>query len=246
MKPYHFLDPGLFWEKADTSSGQGPEGDCWLWTGHKTASGAGQITTSRDKQTFNFKAHRVAHWLHYGHMPDDLFCVHACGEPGCVNPRHLYLSDRKKGIAEARIMRLFDKSPGFGPNGECWRFTGHITKGGYGSFSDNRSRSGPAHRFVFEMIHGALPTDIHVCHHCDNRACVNPAHLFAGSHADNMADRNAKGRQSRARKHAKITEDDARAIKVSPGSHDTIAARFGISRTTVSFIKSGRRWGHLS
>jgi len=246
LKPYQLIDPDVFYAKVDTSPGQGPDGECWLWTGHRATSGTGQISTTRSGKTFNFKAHRMSHWLRYGRCDEDLFCIHACGEVACVNPRHLYLSTRKKGIEPANIMRMIDRTPGFGPNGDCWRYTGHISKSGYGSFSSEDAKTYPAHRYLFELIHGDLPADVFVCHRCDNRACVNPDHLFPGTHADNMADRNVKRRQSFERKWSKITEADVRAIRLyDHRKHDEIAASYGISRTTVSFIKSGKRWGYI-
>lgn len=247
MKPYHQLNPDLFYAKVDRSPGQGPDGDCHFWLGATNASGTGSFSFGPKQSQTHAKAHRVAHWLHFGHMPEDLFCIHACGCTRCVNPRHLYLSLRKKGIECANLMRQIDRTPGFGPRGDCWRFTGHITKSGYGCFSDERSRPYPAHRFMFEMINGDLPKTVMVCHRCDNRACVNPDHLFAGTHADNMADRNAKGRQSRTRKWAKITEEDARQIKFHDDRrYEDIATAYGVSRSTVSFIKSGKRWAHVA
>lgn len=246
MKPYHRINPETFFSKVDTTPGHGPDGDCHLWTAACSKSGAGLFRTTADGMAYNFKAHRVANWFKWKQDDTGLYCNHTCGVNNCVNPGHLYLSNKHRGIAPVRFLRLIDKTPGFGPNGDCWRFSAHVTKGGYGGFSDDRGKPYPAHRFCYEMIHGVQPPEIMICHSCDNRACVNPDHLWPGSHAENMADRNAKGRQSRTRKYAKLTEDQARTIKFhEQGPHHEIASRYNISRTTISFIKKGTRWGHL-
>lgn len=77
--------------------------------------------------------------------------------------------------------------------GGCWEFQGSRTEGGYGKVRDS-GRSRPAHRVVFTELNGPLPSDIYVCHTCDNPPCCNPAHLFAGTATDNNRDRQAKGR----------------------------------------------------
>lgn len=247
MKPYHGVNLETFFARVDTKPGSGPDGDCHLWTGPiSKESGVGSYFTTAYGVGTNFKPHRLAHWAYWRQDDTGLYCNHTCGVNHCVNPKHLYLSDQHRGIAPVRFLRLIDKSPGQGPKGDCWQFKAHITKSGYGCFSDERSKPYPAHRYHFELINGLLPADVMVLHKCDNRACVNPDHLFAGSHADNMADRNAKGRQSRSRKHSKLTEDQARSIKFSEtGDPAKIGKKYGVSRTTVAYIKNGSRWGHL-
>ncbi len=77
----------------------------------------------------------------------------------------------------------------------CWLWTGSLFRGGYGQF-----RSGPdpaAHRTAWVIAHGSIPDRLYVLHRCDVRCCVNPEHLFLGTHADNMADMVAKGRSPR-------------------------------------------------
>jgi hypothetical protein len=77
----------------------------------------------------------------------------------------------------------------------CWLWKGATNgRAGYGIFYVTHGVRRAAHRFSYELANGALGDGLHVCHACDTPSCVNPSHLFAGSHADNMRDCFAKGR----------------------------------------------------
>lgn len=89
-------------------------------------------------------------------------------------------------------MKLEDFWKWVDKSGECWLWTG-TTSEGYG-----RVRHGPkkllAHRVAYELTKGPIPKGMEVCHSCDNPTCVNPAHLWLGTHRDNMRDAHQKGR----------------------------------------------------
>lgn len=78
------------------------------------------------------------------------------------------------------------------PDG-CWIWAAGTTSAGYGRFSFNK-REGLAHRFSYQYFIGAIPEGMYICHRCDNPSCVNPAHLFAATQKDNLADMVRKGR----------------------------------------------------
>ncbi len=95
------------------------------------------------------------------------------------------------------------------------------------------------HRLAYKLAFGDIPEGMCVCHTCDNGLCVNPSHLFLGTHADNMHDRDAKGRASggseRGETHhlAKLSDADFAEIRMQ---YAKIAAKYGISREHVGDI----------
>lgn len=114
-------------------------------------------------------------------------------------------------------------------------------------------RTVKAHRYTFECEVGPIPEGMCVLHRCDNRLCVNPAHLWLGTRADNSHDMVEKGRERHKKgedlSQAKLTEADVRAIREAYASgltQEQVAVAFGTDQTNVSLICRGENWRHVS
>lgn len=145
--------------------------------------------------------------------------------------------------ATAQFHASIDKS------GECWLWTGSREKTGYGYmyWPGQRGARG-AHRVSYEIFVGP-PGALFVLHGCDNPPCVNPGHLFLGTQGDNNRDRHAKGRSGdfRGTKNGRAILDAAkvRAIRKSPEIARIVAARYGVSMSTVHMLRRRETWTHI-
>lgn len=138
-------------------------------------------------------------------------------------------------------------------SGECWIWKLARNNHGYGTLTVN-GRRWYAHRLAFELGNGkSIPYGLHICHRCDNPACINPEHLFLGTRSDNMRDCVNKGRNVPARisfkgetnPSSKLSKEDVADIRclLRDGlTQQVIADRFGVSQSSVSHIKLGRSW----
>jgi HNH endonuclease len=135
---------------------------------------------------------------------------------------------------------------------DCIKFRGYVGSQGYGEIYRADGRGGQhtlgAHRVAWTETFGPIPEGMCVCHKCDNRACVNPEHLFLGTPADNVRDMVQKNRHrgptSEGSRHAKLTADHVREIRnlVRTRSMPSLAEQFKVSHATVCDIVYRRTW----
>lgn len=163
-----------------------------------------------------------------------------------------------------RLMRHGDPQGGGAPRGReletrfwgrvaqgegCWIWQGATIPRGYGMVRAG-GRMQLSHRVAWMLTNGD-PGESQVLHTCDVRLCVNPDHLYLGDHAQNMRDRNERGRTQRGERHvaAKLTEEDVRSVRARAAageSHASIAADFGLQPCSVWSVVARRTWKHVA
>lgn len=144
------------------------------------------------------------------------------------------------------------------PFSDCHYWVGGLSrKNGYGAFqirekgNRNNRKHCRVHRLIYEMYKGPIG-DKHVLHRCDNPQCVNPSHLFLGTHQDNMQDMAAKGRAWCGSKHrdAKLKPEQVIEIRklYAEGGHTTrsLGAKYGVNSKHIYNIVTGRKWKIVS
>lgn len=131
----------------------------------------------------------------------------------------------------------------------CWEWVGAKVRKGYGAFAYN-GKTAVTHRLSYRIFKGPIPTGLHVLHSCDNPSCVNPSHLRAGTHAENMQDMLDRNRQNKgeAQHCAKLTEDKVHAIRsksIKGYSQRYLAKEYGVSQNQIWKVVNRHTWAHV-
>jgi HNH endonuclease len=178
-------------------------------------------------------------------------CCHDCG----VLASQTSLYARVTSQTWAKYVKRFWAYVAIGNADTCWLWQGdtilHINnKAAYGRLNI-AGKLLLAHRLSWEFIYGEIPSGLLVLHTCDNGMCVNPHHLFLGTHLDNSNDKMQKGRQAIVRgmknPKAKLTDDDVRYIR-EHRSHmklKELAEMFNVTDVMISYICLRKSWAHI-
>jgi hypothetical protein len=171
-------------------------------------------------------------------------------------PRGLYVRGTPADRWWARVNKNGPVMPGMST--ACWEWTGARNRKGYGTFAPDHAGNRLAHTVGWELANGPIPNDLEVCHHCDNRGCVNFAeHLYLGTHRQNIDDAIRRGRlvgryAPRGDKHyaTKVSEVDAEVLRLlyalGAGSQNLVGDAMGVPRKLAQDIISGRKRAYLA
>lgn len=219
----------------------GNEKDCWNWTMRTNSSNRPIYSIVRDNRTYTLSVQRISLENFLGHPVESRYIDSVCGNPICCNPKHLGERDLHH--------RLFGNTHLDDDTG-CWEWLGAISgKNGYGVITIN-GKAKSAHRVSYEISVGKIEKGLMVLHKCNNRICINPEHLYLGTHNDNMRDmahtQAVKGENNAM---ARLSESDVKEIKKLIKErtmfYRDIAEKYGVKRQTIKDIALGRTWSWM-
>jgi|ERR1700722_10325618 len=246
---------------------RGGADECWLWCGRVEHNGVGVLTSYRN----HIRAHKAAYMVtNNTEVPTGKYVIQTCNNRLCCNPSHLILSDkRRRNGDKTEEDRFWGKVNKDGPmptpgkcDGNCWEWRAKILQStGYGEFSvrndDGTNGSKLAHRMSYELTFGEIPDGMNVCHACDNRKCLRPEHLFAGTQKENVQDAIAKNRWAKEKPNqkgekshkAKLTEEEVLEIRrlhaTGTMGYRKLSAKFGVNTGTIRAILIRQTWRHI-
>ncbi len=150
-------------------------------------------------------------------------------------------------LFDVKVIERFLNKLTLNPENSCIEWTDTVNPDGYGQISigsgENQYKV-RAHRWALQFALGGviLPQEIMACHHCDNPKCVAPDHLFPGTHQDNMNDMVAKGRSTFTKGNANLDIEQVKDIKYGTLPYSHYMEKYGVAKSTVSYIRNGRSW----
>lgn len=165
---------------------------------------------------------------------------------------------RRERMDRDALIEYIQERTAFGLPNECWEWNGYISSTGYATAHLRTLRPGKrmykVSRLMMEL-QGHDVTPWLVCHSCDNPKCVNPNHLFLGTHKCNSQDGARKGRMGtktppigQLNPSCKLTEEDVREIRAWPRKYGyllEIMEKFGITRCQIYNIRNRKSWRHV-
>lgn len=219
-------------------------GTCLLWMGSVNKSGRPQLTFDhRQKEEGKMITIFPHEWLYekkFGEL-EVRYLDNICGELRCINPEHQAPRD-----LERRLLSNLN----IDANG-CWNWQGNFSPNGYGMLGIN-GKTHSAHRTSYEFHSGqTIPKGMMVCHRCNNKRCINPDHLYIGTHNDNMRDV-AMTDVHKGENNAKAILTQSQVLEIKTHIRERrivyrkIAEMYGVSRQAIKDIASGRTWGWLA
>ena len=165
-----------------------------------------------------------------------------------------YYHERQMSMDAVILNRFWSKVDKSAGDDGCWLWTGRLEREGYGAWMygyEGRQKNVRCHRFAYEQTVGPLGV-LFACHKCDNRACVNPAHVFPGTAKDNAVDCADKARKpcgSESNPERKLSDDDVRAIRAAHVRGETcvsIAKRYPVGSAHIACITRRTRYGWVT
>ena len=123
----------------------------------------------------------------------------------------------------------------------CWNWTASLNLKGYGQFRDDKSKHTVAHQVSWKLHYGNIPYGLNVLHKCNNPKCVNPEHLYLGTHTNNARDRIVAG--TAAKKLSKLKVQIIRRLyKTGKYTQQELSVKFGVFNTLISRIVRNEIW----
>jgi hypothetical protein len=232
-----------FWanvEKTDTRFGYENYG-CWIWKGavykDSPVMSVKRNTCSARRISIEISGKTLS--------PRDLVYLNGCKNNLCVNPNHLVFGDEARFYS--KVYKFAEEKGG------CWEWIGYKNPTWYGQFAcklNGKKKVVLSHHYSWYLYTGFMPKALIICHKCDHPYCVNPDHLFLGTHADNVNDKVSKGRQTRGETNAsaKLTDEkvrEARELYKNGMKDKQLSLLFGVHESTMRSITRNETWRHL-